>query len=73
MIYLITDGKYLKIGYSENISNRMKSYSTHSNNFKLLSYKEGGTKDESILHEKYEKLMLFFIFSLFFFNSNTSW
>lgn len=55
MIYLITDGKYLKIGYSENISNRMKSYSTHSNNFKLLSYKEGGTKDESILHEKYEK------------------
>lgn len=58
MIYLITDGKYLKVGYTTNIKSRMKQYATHTNNFRLLSYKEGGTADEEFLHKLLNKYLV---------------
>lgn len=51
MIYLIEDRDYLKIGYTKDIQSRLMTYKTENVYCKLLSYKEGTAKDESILHE----------------------
>lgn len=51
MIYLIEDRDYLKIGYTKDIQSRLSGYKTENVYCKLLSYKEGTVKDETILHE----------------------
>lgn len=52
MIYLITSGKYIKIGYTSNKKDRFSQYSTCNPDFRILdTYEEGTTKDESNLHK----------------------
>ena len=50
MIYLIESQDYYKIGYTKNITSRLKSYNTTNPNFTLLLTEEGDTTDESTLH-----------------------
>lgn len=54
MIYLITDGVNLKIGYTMNLQKRMLQYKTHSTTIELISSKEGSKLDEQFLHDKFE-------------------
>lgn len=58
MIYLISDGKYLKIGFTSNLDKRLKQYATHSNSIELIDYKEGDKEDESILHSHFSHYRL---------------
>ena len=39
MVYLIQSGKYLKIGYAENLMSRLKTYDTHNPDYQLLKSK----------------------------------
>lgn len=56
MIYLIEQDQYYKIGYTSNLERRMKEYSTHNINFKLISTIEGDRTFEQVLHEKFKAL-----------------
>ena len=47
--------KRLKIGYTDNLENRLKAYSTTNPDFILLQTREGDTTIESYLHKKFEK------------------
>lgn len=69
MIYLIQDcykndkGEYidiLKIGYSDKpfMESRNNQYRTHNFGYRFLGEREGDTKFESYLHEKYKSLRL---------------
>ena len=51
MLYLIKSNKFLKIGYTSNIDNRIKQYKTHNPDIKILSIIEGTREDEKKLHE----------------------
>lgn len=51
MIYLIDNGQYLKIGFTNNIESRLKTYKTHNPNCELLMQKDGDKKDETALHK----------------------
>lgn len=51
MLYLIKNGEYLKIGFTNDINTRMKTYKTHSPNCTLLFTKDGDKKDEILLHK----------------------
>ena len=66
MIYLILSAgfkdnnpdqfeKRLKIGYTDNLENRLKAYLTTNPDFILLQTREGDTSLESYLHKKFEK------------------
>lgn len=50
MLYLIKSDNYLKIGYTYDVSKRMKQYETHNPNFVLLDTAPGNTIDEMRLH-----------------------
>lgn len=50
MIYLIKDKDLFKVGFTDNIIQRMKAYNTHNPTAKLLDVKEGSREDESQLH-----------------------
>ena len=54
MIYLLTDGTNLKIGFTNNIAKRLKQYQTHSSTISLISHKEGNKYDEYLLHDKFK-------------------
>lgn len=41
MVYLIQSGKYLKIGYAENLMSRLKTYDTHNPDYQLLGVIDG--------------------------------
>lgn len=51
MLYLIEDRDYLKIGYANNVEERMKTYRTHTLYTKLLDTKKGSKIDETRLHQ----------------------
>lgn len=55
MLYLIKEfGKenvYLKIGYTQNLEERLKAYNTHSAEFELVNSMEGGPELESFAHK----------------------
>lgn len=51
MIYLIESGEYYKIGYAQNVDDRMKTYNTHNPNYKLIDAMPGTRSDEAVLHE----------------------
>ena len=66
MIYLILSAgfkdnnpdqfeKRLKIGYTDNLDNRLKAYLTTNPDFILLQTREGDITIESYLHKKFEK------------------
>ena len=66
MIYLILSAGFkdnnpdqferrLKIGYTDNLENRLKAYLTTNPDFILLQTREGDTTIESYLHKKFEK------------------
>ena len=55
MLYLIRDHDYLKIGYANNISDRMKGYRTHTLYTELLDVKPGTTLDEKALQRQCSK------------------
>ena len=66
MIYLILSAgfkdnnpdqfeKRLKIGYTDNLENRLKAYQTTNPDFILLQTRDGDTTIESYLHKKFEK------------------
>lgn len=51
MLYLIKSNKFLKIGYTSNLNNRIKQYKTHNPDIKVLSIIDGTREDEKKLHE----------------------
>ena len=51
MIYLIKSNEYLKIGYTNNIGSRVKSYNTHNPDYEIVSVKSGSKVDEMRLHK----------------------
>ena len=66
MIYLILSAGFkdnnpdqferrLKIGYTDNLENRLKAYQTTNPDFILLQTREGDTTIESYLHKKYQQ------------------
>lgn len=66
MIYLILSSgfkdnnpdetiKMLKIGYTDNLEDRLKAYQVTNPGFILLDTREGDTRVESYLHKKFEK------------------
>lgn len=53
MLYLISSGKYIKVGYVEDelaLSKRMKSYITHNPNFSLIGIANGDKNKEKYYH-----------------------
>lgn len=57
MIYFISDGNgYFKIGYTENIKERLSQLNAaNPNKLKVIHTKEGGLLEEKILHNKFYK------------------
>lgn len=51
MLYLIEDRDYLKIGYTKNMDDRMKSYKLHNCYATLINSKPGSMYDETKLQE----------------------
>ena len=55
MLYLIKEyGKentYLKIGYTQNLEERLKAYNTHSAEFELVNSMEGSQELEAFAHK----------------------
>lgn len=55
MLYLIKQyGKektYLKIGYTQNLEDRLKAYNTHSAEFELVNSMEGSQELETFAHK----------------------
>lgn len=51
MLYLIEDRDYLKIGYSKNLSERLKAYELHNCYAKLIDSKPGTQQDETNIQE----------------------
>lgn len=58
MIYLLTDGSNLKVGYTSNLEKRLKQYSTHLCNPIILDYKDGELEDEAALHKLLDKFLI---------------
>lgn len=58
ILYLIQSGNYLKIGHSNNFTTRIKAYSTHNPNYKILYTREGTSSDEYFLHKILEKYLI---------------
>lgn len=50
MLYLIKSSNYIKIGFTNNINNRMKAYNTCNPDYELLDTVEGTEEDESNFH-----------------------
>ena len=50
MLYLIQSDKYVKIGYAQDLQQRMKTYQTHNPNLKLLGVREGDIYLEKYYH-----------------------
>lgn len=50
MLYLLKSENYLKIGYTNNLKERLKSYYTANPDIQLLHTIEGDKIDEAYLH-----------------------
>lgn len=57
-LYLIQSGAYLKIGITNNITQRLKKYQTHNPDFKVISIREGTRYDELFLHSLLKKYLI---------------
>lgn len=55
MLYLLEDRDYLKIGYSKNVEERLKTHRTSNCYIQLLGTKPGTSKDEKVLHKLCEQ------------------
>lgn len=55
MIYLIESGNFYKIGFTENLKSRMKQYTTHNPDYRLIDNFDGDKEDEKELHELYKE------------------
>lgn len=55
MLYLIENENFYKIGYSNNVKNRMYTYKTHNPDCDLVKVIEGTNNDEKNLHKICEK------------------
>lgn len=55
MLYLIKDRDYVKIGFTKDIEDRIKTYKTHNMYFELIDTKPGTKKDETALHDLCKK------------------
>lgn len=51
MLYLIKSGKYLKIGYTDNLEQRLQEYNIHNPNYSLLDTCYGTLQDEQKIHK----------------------
>ena len=55
MLYLIKqygrNTTYLKIGYTQNLEERLKAYNTHSAEFELINSMEGNQELETFAHK----------------------
>lgn len=51
MIYLIESGNFYKIGFTENLKSRMKQYTIHNPDYRLIDNFDGDKEDEKELHE----------------------
>lgn len=58
MLYLIRSGNYIKIGFTEDLDNRISQYETHNPNFEVIGIKEGNRADELEYHLYLNKLGL---------------
>ena len=52
MLYLIKSGDYIKIGFSNDVANRMRSYKTCNPDFQILDIQIGSEIDEKNWHER---------------------
>lgn len=50
MLYLIKSNDYLKIGYTDNLKQRIKSYKTTNPSFEVLDTMEGTKNNEIKIH-----------------------
>ena len=55
MLYLIKCGNYLKIGFTENLEQRTKTYETHNPDFEVLCTIDGDKNDETYLHNLFKQ------------------
>lgn len=55
MIYLISDSKLLKIGYTSNLNNRLSGLKTGNPLVTIVAFKAGSKIDEKNLHEQCKK------------------
>ena len=55
MLYLIKCGNYLKIGFTENLEQRTKTYETHNPDFEVLCTIDGDKNDEAYLHNLFKQ------------------
>lgn len=46
MIYLIESGNFYKIGFTENLKSRMKQYTTHNPDYRLIDNFDGDKEME---------------------------
>ena len=53
MLYLIKSGKYMKIGFTDNLRSRMDSYKCCNPDFELLCISDGSMWEETEWHRKY--------------------
>ena len=51
MIYLIKSNNFYKIGFTNNLENRLNSYRTSNPNFELIGFKSGNLKLEKYYHK----------------------
>lgn len=51
MLYLIKSGKYVKIGYTDNIRSRIQNYRTHNPTVEVLGLRDGDNSMEQKYHE----------------------
>ena len=54
MLYLIKSNNWLKIGFTNNLDDRLKHYNTDNPEHELISNREGDRKDESYLHSLFK-------------------
>lgn len=53
MVYLIQSGKYLKVGYAENLMSRLKAYDTHNPDYQLLGVIDGDRTVEKEIRREF--------------------
>ena len=58
MIYLIKNDNFLKIGYTKDTDERLKTYNTHNPDYELLAIREGDRKFETFLHYRFKQYQI---------------
>lgn len=58
MIYLIKNDNFLKIGYTKDTDERLKTYNTHNPDYELLAIREEDRKFETFLHYRFKQYQI---------------